>query len=191
MEIDLTRVIGYRRRGQSKTAPRGSPRTRSAMTLRLPSDVPPAILDQQSATMLGWRGVPLCDELPSLRPISLGLGRQRNPARRPTPAATSVAIRSARVVDRSDQTGQRQRAPQEQVRVMLPREADAADDLDRRLGVAHGGIERDIGTSRRPKLRLRAPTPLHARYVPSAGHGELTHDEHVRQVMLDRLEAAG
>ena len=84
-------------------------------------------------------------------------------------------------------------ALEEQVEVVLPREADAAVDLDVELGAAVRRRERERRGHRRRQRHLiailvRASTGRGTQGVPHETRRELGVDQHVGAVVLDRLE---
>src|SRR5690606_16970486 len=84
-------------------------------------------------------------------------------------------------------------AAQVDVRVVLPGEADAAEDLDGVAGGLHAGVERDDGGDRRGEADLRRPgrpgaLVQGAGRVPGGGAGLLQRDEAARGLVLDALE---
>ena len=136
---------------------------------------------------VGRERVVTAPELARLRAERLGLGRQLQAV----PERDAVTREPGHVGGgdrRVDQPGERRRAPQVEVRVVLPRVPDAAVDLDVHLRGPPVGGERDAGRDRgrEPPLgfgAIRAPDR-----VPRGGVGELGVDQHLRAVVLDRLE---
>ena len=87
----------------------------------------------------------------------------------------------------TEDRGQRDRALEEDVGVVLPREADAAVQLDVRLRAHHERGQRLRGGDRDRELELRG-AGLGARRVPRGRGGELGRHEHVGRLVLHRLE---
>ena len=143
---------------------------------------------EERAELLGLRErAVLLDERAHLGAVGLGLGRELDRVR-----ADDALVGQARDVGLDGAGGpehrrQRDRALEDDVGVVLPREADPAVQLDvllrahhergQRLRRGDGDRELELGSAR-----------LGARRVPRGRGGELGRDEHVGGLVLDRLE---
>src|SRR5690242_16501245 len=101
---------------------------------------------------------------------------------------TEHRARGARapLVGRAEELMQRERAPQIDVRVVLPREADTAERLDAVLAVAERGIERERRSGRDGDVA--AVLLVGARGIPRRRARELGAGEHVGATVFRALE---
>ena len=91
-------------------------------------------------------------------------------------------------IRRSDDLVQRHRPAQVDVRVVLPRESDAAERLDAVLAVHERGFQRERGRRRDRDARAVVFLPHRTRRVPRGGARQLGAREHVGAAMLHALE---
>ena len=130
----------------------------------------------------------LVEQGPHLGAVHLGLGPEvdREPAAR---AALHLARGAhAPLVGRAHELVQRDRAAQVEVRVVLPREADAAERLHAVLAVQERGVERERGGGRDREAAAVVGVVHGAGRVPHRGACELGARQHVGAAVLHALE---
>ena len=145
----------------------------------------------ESLALLARREVShFVEQRPDLGAVRFRLGAEvdREPAARP--ALHLACGAHSPLVGRTRELMQRDRAPQIQMRVVLPGEADPAERLHAVLAVEERGVERERSRRGDREAVAVAGIARGARGVPHCGAGELGARQHVGAPVLHALELA-